>query len=130
MSFLKTLGKILATGGRIAAQAMGIFPVIQPFLGSGKAAEYAPVVLNDLSQIASVVTTAETMFASVAGQTGPQKLAAATPLVVSILKTSQAFDGKKIADEALAEQGAQKIISGVVDFMNAIHPDEVKPIVQ
>jgi hypothetical protein len=121
MTFLAKLGSFLAKAVAIAA---GLGPLIQPFLGSGKVAEYTPVVLNDLTQVAQVVTSAEAMIQTPGS--GASKLAASTPLVLQILRTSQAFSGKKIANEGLAEQGASKIVSGVADFMNAIHPDEVK----
>jgi hypothetical protein len=122
MTFLSKLGGFLAKAIGIIS---GIGPILQPFLGSGgtggKIAEYTPVVVNDLTQIASLVTTAEAFYQTPGS--GATKLAAVTPLVLQILRTSQAFDGKKIANEALAEQGASKIVSGIADFMNSIHPD-------
>lgn len=121
MSFLKKLGAFLANA---AAIAVGVGPIIQPFLGSGKAAAVATAAVNDLTQIAQVATMVEAVVQ--APGSGAAKLSAATPLVLQILKTSEAFSGKKIADEALAEKGAADIVSGVVEFMNAIHPDEAK----
>lgn len=123
-SFLQGLGSVV---GKVAAIATGVGPIVLPFLGQGARGplqEYGPVVVNDLTQVAQVVTMAEAMFTT--SGSGAAKLAASTPLVLQILRTSQAFDGKKIANEALAEQGASKIVSGLADFMNAIHPDEVK----
>jgi hypothetical protein len=121
MTFLKKLGQFLA---KAAGIALGIGPILTPFLGSGKTAEYAGTAINDLTQISSIVTTVEAVVQTPGS--GAAKLAAATPLVLQILKTSQAFSGKKIANEQLAEQGAAKVVNGIVDFMNAIHPDEVK----
>lgn len=121
MNFLKKLGTILANAAGIAA---GVGPIIQPFLGQGKAAQVEGTVVNDLTQISQIVTMVESVVQTPGS--GPQKLAAATPLVLQILKTSQAFSGKKIADEALAEKGAADIVSGVVEFMNAISGDEAK----
>ena len=118
MTFLKKLGAFLA---KAASIALGVGPLLQPFLGSA-----APVVasgINDLTQIAQIATTVEAVVQTPGS--GAAKLAAATPLVLQILRTSQAFDGKKIANETLAEQGASKIVSGVVDFMNAIDESEV-----
>jgi len=131
-TFLQGLGSVV---GKVSAVATTVFPILSPFLGSG--AQQTNVrsyttegINNDLTQIASVVTTAEAMFQ--APGSGATKLAASTPLVLQILRTSQAFDGKKIANEALAEQGASKIVSGLADFMNAIHPDQVNvtPVTQ
>lgn len=121
MNFLKKLGTILANAAGIAA---GIGPIIQPFLGQGKAAQIEPTVVNDLTQAAQIVTMIQAVITTPGS--GPQKLAAATPLVLQILKTSQAFSGKKIADEALAEKGAAEVVQGLVDFMSAIHEDEAK----
>lgn len=139
MTFLSKLGSILATVGKAVAVAAGLEPLIAPFLGS-KGSEEATVVVSDLGQIASVVTTAEAMLQSPA--TGAQKLAAATPLVMQILQTTEMFSGKKLADtvttkntdgttttmsgQALFNQGAQLITSGMADLLNALHPDEVK----
>jgi hypothetical protein len=119
MTFLKKLGSFLA---KAAAIAVGVGPLLQPFLGS--AAPIEQVAVNDLTQVAQIATMVEAV--NQAPGSGAAKLAAATPLVLQVLRTSQAFSGKKIADEALAEKGAAEIVSGVVDFMNAIHPDEVK----
>jgi hypothetical protein len=119
MNFLKKLGQILAKAVPIA---LGIGPIIQPFLGS--AAPVAATVTNDLTQVAQIVTMVEAVNQTPGS--GAAKLAAATPLVLQILKTSQAFSGKKIADEALAEKGAADIVTGVVEFMNAIEGGEAK----
>lgn len=121
MTFLKKLGTILAN---VAGIAVGIGPIIQPFLGNGKASQIEATAVNDLTQISQIVTMVEAVVQTPGS--GATKLAAATPLVLQILKSSQAFVGKKIADEPLAEKGAQEIVQGVVDFMQAIHPDEAK----
>lgn len=121
MTFLKKLGQILA---KAVTVALGIGPIITPFLGGGKTSEYVGTAVNDLTQVSQIVTMVEAVNQTPGS--GTAKLAAATPLVLQILKTSQAFSGKKIANEPLAEQGASKIVSGIADFMNAIHPDEVK----
>lgn len=121
MTFLKKLGKFLAEAVAIAT---GIGPLIQPFLGQGRASEIPGTVVNDLTQIAQIVTQVEAVYQTPGS--GANKLAAATPLVLQILRSSQAFAGKKVADEALAEKGAGEVVQGLVDFMNAIHPDEAK----
>jgi hypothetical protein len=119
MTFLKKLGQFLA---RATAIAVGIGPILQPFLGS--AAPVVQTAVNDLTQISQIATMVEAVNQTPGS--GADKLKAATPLVLQILRTSQAFAGKKIADEPLAEDGAADIVTGIVKFMNAIHPDEVK----
>ena len=120
MTFLKKLGAFLA---KAASLELGIGPLIQPFLGSAVLPGVSAGV-NDLTQVAQIATMVEAVNQTPGS--GAAKLAAATPLVLQVLRTSQAFSGKKIADEALAEKGASDVVSGIVEFMNAIHPDEVK----
>src|SRR5579862_4153702 len=126
MTFLQKLGSILATGVRIAAEAAGIAPLVAPFLGSA-----APKVENaiatgatDLTQVGQVVVSAEALLQGPGS--GASKLAAATPLVQSIVQTSQLVDGKKIAYPTLFTQGCSKITSGVADVLNSLHEDAVK----
>ena len=121
MSFLKKLGQILAKAVAIAA---GVGPIVLPFLGSSKAQTVGTTAMNDLTQITQIVTQVEAVVQTPGS--GAQKLASATPLVLGILKTSEAFAGKKLKDEALASKGAQEVVQGIVDFMNAIDEGEVK----
>lgn len=121
MNFLKKLGTILANAAGIAA---GVGPIIQPFLGSGKGGEIATTAVNDLTQVAQIVTMVEAVVQTPGS--GAMKLASATPLVLQVLKSSQAFTGKKIKDEALAEKGAQEVVQGIVDFMSAIEEGEAR----
>lgn len=123
MNFLKKLGQILANAAGIA---VGVGPIIQPFLGSGKAAQVEGNVVNDLTQVAQIVTMAEAVITTPGS--GAQKMAAATPLVLQVLKSSQAFTGKKIKDEALAEKGASEVVQGIVDFMSSIEEGEAKTV--
>lgn len=123
MNFLKKLGQILANAAGIA---VGVGPIIQPFLGSGKAAQVEGNVVNDLTQVAQIVTMAEAVITTPGS--GAQKMAAATPLVLQVLKSSQAFTGKKIKDEALAEKGASEVVQGIVDFMSSIEEGEAKTL--
>jgi hypothetical protein len=121
LTFLKKLGAALAKGLIIATE---VGPIIQPFLGSAKAQAVEATTVNDLTQISQVVTSAEALIQ--APGSGAQKLAASTPLVLSILQTSQAFDGKKIVNMELAIKAAGEITSGTADFMNALGSDQVK----
>jgi hypothetical protein len=122
MTFLKKLGTILAN---VAGIAVGIGPIIQPFLGSGKAGAVAGTVVNDLTQIGSLVAVLESAGVS-SNLTGPQKLQALIPLVANIVKTSELVSGKKIADDAKFTLGCQEIAQGVVDVLNSIHEDAAK----
>ena len=119
MTFLKKLGSFLASAVAIAA---GVGPLLAPFFGAKAAVEETAV--NDLTQISQIVVMVEAVDQTPGN--GAAKLAAATPLVLQILKTSEAFSGKKISNEALAEEGAADVVTGIVKFLNAIHPDEVK----
>ena len=123
MTFLKKLGQILL---KVLSIATGVGPIIQPFLGSGKAGTVATTAVNDLTAIGQVVLQIETAFAAVPNSTGAQKLQAAIPLVSNIIKTSELVIGKKIANEALFTQACQEFTQATVDLLNSIHPDEAK----
>ena len=123
MTFLKKLGQVLL---KVIALAAGVGPIIQPFLGSGKAAQTTGTVVNDLTAIGSVIVQIETAFGAIPNSTGAQKLQAAIPLVANIIKTSELVVGKKIANEALFTQAVTEYAQATVDLLNAIHPDEVK----
>src|SRR5438045_80533 len=102
MSFLKKLGQVLAS---IAGIAVGVGPIILPFLGSGKASQIASTGVNDLTAIGSVVVQIET---ALQGKAGTDKLAAAIPLVGNIIATSQLVVGKRVQNEALFTQAIQE----------------------
>lgn len=123
MTFLKKLGQVLLKGLQVA---IGIGPIITPLLGSGKAAQTAGTVVNDLTSIGSVVTQIETAFAAIPGSTGAQKLQAAIPLVTQIVQTSELVINKKVANEALFTQACQEYTQATVDLLNSIDQSEVK----
>lgn len=123
MTFLKKLGQALLKGLQIA---MGVGPIITPFLGSGKAGQVAQVVNNDLTSIGQVVLQIETAFAAIPNSTGVQKLQAVIPLVKNIVATSELVAGKKIQNEQLFDQAVQEFAQATVDLLNSIHGDEVK----
>lgn len=123
MTFLKKLGQVLLN---VVGVAAGIGPIITPLLGSGKSAQTAGTVVNDLTQIGSIVTQIETAFAAIPNSTGAQKLQAAIPLVSNIIKTSELVVGKKIANEALFTQACQEYTQATVDLLNSIDQSEVK----
>ena len=123
MTFLKKLGQTLL---KVLAIATSVGPIVQPFMGSGKAAQTTGTVVNDLTNIGSVIVQIETAFAAIPNSTGAQKLQAAIPLVANIIKTSELVSGKKIANEALFTQACTEYAQATVDLLNAVHPDEVK----
>ena len=120
LTFLKKLGTILV---QVAGAASGIGPILGPFFGSkGGAVETG---VNDLTKVASVIVSVETIFGTLPpGTTGAQKLAAALPLVAQIIKTSELVSGKKIANDELFTKAIQEYTQATVDLLNAIHPDE------
>jgi hypothetical protein len=123
MTFLKKLGQILAQG---IAMFAGIYPLVAPLFGSNasKVSSVGATVVNDLTNIAQVVVTAEAMYQTPGS--GALKVGAAGPLVYNILKTSEAFAGHKVADEAKALAASIAMASAVADFMNALKPDNLQ----
>ena len=119
MTFLKKLGQALAQG---IAVATGVWPLVSQFFGS-KVNSTVPTVINDLTQIGGVVTQTEAILQQPGS--GPAKLAAATPLVASIVKTSELVSGHKIANEALFTEGCQDITSGTAKILNSLDPGTV-----
>lgn len=123
MTFLKKLGQVLAQG---IALATGIWPLVSPLFGSKaqQAGTVAGTVVNDLTQIAQIVTSTEAIIQTPGS--GAAKLEAAGPLVYNVLVTSEAFAGHKIANPDAAKAAAAKLTSAVADFMNALSPDGIK----
>ena len=120
MTFLAKLGSFLAKAVAIAA---GVGPLVAPFLGA-KVQSVESKAVNDLTAIGQVVVQAEALIQGTG--TGASKLAAATPLIVSIVKTSELVSGHKIANDTLFTQGAGKIASGVADILNSLDEGAVK----
>lgn len=121
-TFLSRLGTFLAKGIAILT---GLEPLIAPLFGSKAqaAAGVATKVANDLTSIGQVVVSAEAMIQGTG--TGATKLAAAAPLVVNIVKTSELISGHKIANETLFLQGCTNLTSAVAQILNALSPDGV-----
>ena len=120
MTFLKKLGQILA---KAAAVAAGIYPIVQPLLGSGKVAQVATTAVNDFTLMVNQIVTIET---ALQGVPGIQKLQAAIPLIANVIKTSEVVVGKKIQNEELFTKAVEEYAQATVDLLNAIHPDEAK----
>ncbi len=124
-TFLGRLGKILSTLVNIASYAVGIGPILKPFLGSAGSTVVAAAgtAVNDLTSIGQIVLQAEALIQGTG--LGATKLAAASPLVAQIVQTSELVSGRKIANETLFIQGCTKITSGIADVLNSLHTDGV-----
>ena len=116
MTFLATLGAYLAKG---IAVISGLAPLLGPLFGSKvqAVAGVATTVINDLTAMGSVVVSAEALLGA---GTGPAKLAAATPLIANIIKTSELVSGHEIADETLFIQGCTDITNGIAEVLNSL----------
>jgi hypothetical protein len=123
MSFLAKLGTALARGIAILT---GLEPLIAPLFGSKANAAAGAVVkvANDLNAVAQVVVTAEALIQTPGS--GAAKLAAAAPLVVNIIKTSEIVSGHKIANEQLFLQGCTDLTSAMAEILNALDGGTVK----
>lgn len=119
MTFLAKLGSFLAKG---IALLSGLGPLISPLLGA-KAQTATNIAVNDLTAVGQVVVSAEAILGA---GTGPAKLAAAAPLVVNIIKTSELISGHKIANEALFIQGCTNVTSAVAQILNSLSSDGVQ----
>ena len=121
MSFLSTLGKILSVGEEVA----GIFfPVLRPFLGSGKAAQVVTTGVNDFTQIASVIVGVEAAFQTPGS--AATKLQAALPQVANIVRTSEALIGHKVYNEPEFIAGNSDLINALVRILNSYSDKDVK----
>jgi len=115
MTFLSKLGKFLAQGISMAA---GVWPLVAPLFGSKVSSATATIVGNDLTSVGQVVVQAEALIQG--SGTGPQKLAAAAPLVANIVKTSELVAGHSIANESLFIQGCTDLTNAVAEILNSL----------
>jgi hypothetical protein len=114
LSFLKKAGQVLAN---VASVEAGLEPIFKAALPAA-----AGATVDKLDLIFKSVVATEGMFATAfpTGQTGPQKLLAASSLIGPVLSTVDTVTGKPIADEAALVAAIQKITGGVADYMNAL----------
>jgi hypothetical protein len=116
VTFLSKLGKYLAEGIAVFA---GVEPLVAPLFGSNtKVTTGLTTAVNDLNQIGQVVVQAEALIQ--APGSGPQKLAAAAPLVANIIKTSELVGNHKIKNEALFIQGCTDMTNAVAEILNSL----------
>jgi len=119
MTWLAKIGGFLAKG---IAVLSGLEPLIAPYIGA-KGGTVATTVVNDLTAVGSVVVQAEALLGS---GTGPQKLAAAAPLVANVVKTSELLAGKHIKNETLFIQGCTDLTNAVAEILNSLDPGTVQ----
>lgn len=123
MTFLAKLGKYLAEG---IALLSGLGPLISPLLGSSasKTQNVITTATNDLTAVGQVVVQAEALIQTPGS--GATKLAAAAPLVATIVKGSELVSGHKIANETLFIQGATDLTSAVAEILNSLDSGAVQ----
>jgi hypothetical protein len=81
-----------------------------------------------VNAIAGIVATTERAFEVAQAQNASpeQKMKAALPLTVDVIRNSELLAGRQIADEERFLRGAQRIQDGIVDLLDSIrHPGPV-----
>ena len=125
MGFLKKLGQVLAKVGAVTAEVAGIPFVAQLLAGNATASAVTGKVLGDLNTLFGIVTLAEMAFADATGKSGPAKLRIAGPGIRAALLIYAASNlpGKgKIRDAAKVAEGADKVASGLAEFLEGLEP--------
>lgn len=118
MNFFKKIAEAIGKVLQIAGVASGLLQFLPQ-----KQQGVATVAVNDLTSVGSVLLMIQTALSTA---TGADKLKAALPLVVNIVKSSEMVTGHDIADEARFTLGAQEILQGVYDVLNSLKADGVK----
>ncbi|HKQ52090.1 MAG TPA: hypothetical protein VJT74_06965 [Pyrinomonadaceae bacterium] len=121
MKFLSKLGQAILKGIAIVS---GIAPMISQIPGVSGAVQ---TISQDLAQIAQIIAQVEVIGQKL-GHGGPDKLAAAAPLVEQVILQSALLANRKIDKNRadLFTQGSKKIADGMADVLNSLHEDEVK----
>jgi hypothetical protein len=120
--FLKKAGEAIVNVASVVELGYPIFGRLMP----KGAQEYVTPAVNDLEQIAGVVTSVEAISAGLPTKlTGAQKFAAALPLVTKAIAGASVLAGKKIANQTLFQQAAQEYAQATVDLLNSLDPDSV-----
>jgi hypothetical protein len=119
VSALKKIGQVVLKGLQIVE---GIVPVVEaaaPGLATNSTFENIMAAITDVETGSAALQSA----LSQPGLTSQQKLVMATAIVAQELSTALA--GKKIANPALFQQGAQEITQGAVDIYNSIEDSAI-----
>jgi hypothetical protein len=124
MSFISFLKK----AGMILADVASVYAVGEPLFKNVLGSQVSPGMAagaDKLNLIFQSVLATEGQFAAAfpTGQTGAQKLLAASSLVGPVLSTVDAIRGKPIANEVALTKAIQTITGGIADYMNALKPD-------
>ena len=114
MTFLKKLGVVLLKATEIIVGFGPTIPAKYQALGT--------TIVSDLKAIETIIVQVEGV-GQVLGLPGPDKLRAASPLVAQMVLQSSVVAGRKIADPALFQRGAQKIADGMADVLNSLKDD-------
>lgn len=120
MSFLKKLGLGILKGIKVAA---GYAPYVLAQLPAGTGVRAFDV----MAEICKVVVNAEVMVGAISdpnAKTGPQKLEAATPVVLQLLKQSEFLAGKQIYNEDLLMEAAREYADATAKLLNSLKPLE------
>ena len=126
---MKFLNKLVAVVGVVLNTFTGFAPVVrQTFPEAGGVVD---VISHDLAAIADVVTNVDLEVSALTDVTltGAQKLVMSIEPVTNIIMSSALLSGRKIGNQALLEQGIEKVTSGMADIVNSLHEDEVKKLV-
>jgi hypothetical protein len=117
MSFLKSLGKILAA---IVGVVSGMSGAIAPLLSKSQATEFSAAT-GDLSQIVNMTLQVEASFAAAYGdaKTGPQKVVALAANISPILADIDQLKGRPIVDQQAWAAAAKTISGGFADLLNS-----------
>jgi hypothetical protein len=118
MTFLKQIGLWLA---KAVPRAIEFFPLFGGFLHP----KTSTTIGNDLVTLQQIVTTVEAIFAATHDpnlKTGPEKFAAARPLVKTLIQHSEALAGKNIKDTALFDKAVDEYLQATVDLLNSVDP--------
>lgn len=121
MNFLKKFGAAVLKGLAIVS---GVAPLVEQSLPSSIAAKMN-VGISDLTQLAGIITTVESVGQSLS-LPGPQKLTAAAPLVAQAVLQSTFMLNKTIADQAGFTKACGEIAGGIADLLNSLHDNSVQ----
>ncbi len=124
MNFLARLGQILAKGLQVAGVVSGLLPA---FGAKAQAAMQGPLqtAVNDLTAVGNVVVSVQTYLKAA---TGPEKLAAAGPAIINIIRTSEMVSGHEPADHAEFEAGCLDLTNAVVRILKSLKSDNIKTV--
>lgn len=117
MNVLKAIGKGLLTVVGIVTNTSSLW---QPLV---KAAAPAIADSSVFTGVISIVASIEAYFANAYGpdaKLGTAKLAAAKPMVIELLRSSQLVAGHTVKDPALLERAATGYITATVDLLNSL----------